>query len=213
MDTSDLVIALICLTMIGVVIAGLWKVYEKAGEPGWTALVPIYNAIVLLRIVGMRVWWILPLLIPYVGIVVSVIVLIKLARAFGKGGGFATGLILLGIVFIPILGFGSARYLGPDGLGAREKTRSRADEDEEERESRQRKARSRRDVDEDEEEEEVERPRKTSLLTAHSPAPSKPAANKPTVVECISCQRRLRVPANVVGKKVKCPQCGNVFLA
>jgi hypothetical protein len=158
----------------------------------------------------MRVWWILPLLIPYVGMVVSVIVLIKLARAFGKGGGFATGLILLGIVFIPILGFGSARYLGPDGLGAREKIRSRADEDEEERESRQLKAKSRRDADEDEEE---ERPRKTSSLTAHSPAPSKPAANKPAVVQCINCQQTLRVPANVIGKKVKCPQCGNAFVA
>ncbi len=220
MELRDLVPIIVVTSIVGVVvvvIAGLWRVYEKAGEPGWKVLVPIYNSVVLLRIVGMSGWWVLPLLIPYVGIVVSIIlsiiVFIKLARAFGKGGGFAMGLILLGFVFIPILGFGSATYLCPDGSGAREHIDSCADEDEEERESRPRKARSRRDADEDEGEEEAERPRRTSTLTARASAPSKTAAGKATVVRCIGCEQRLRVPWDVVGKKVKCPQCENVFVA
>ncbi len=209
----ELIVVGLILGVVVVVIAGLWKVYEKAGEPGWKVLCPIYNYIVLLRIAGMSAWWVIPLCIPYVSVIISIIVFIKLARAFGKGGGFATGLILLTFVFIPILGFGSATYLGPDGSGARKGIRSGEDEDEEERENRPRIARSRRDADLDWEEGAAERPRKTSTLTARSSAPSKPAVNKATVVECTSCEQSWRIPANVVGRKVRCPQCGNVFVA
>ena len=128
MDLRELMPMIVVVSIVGivvVVIAARWKVYDKAGEPGWTVLAPIYNSIVLLRIVGMSLWWVLPLIIPYVGIIVSIIVCIKLARAFGKGGGFAAGLILLPFVFIPILGFGSATYLGPDGSGGAEKMHGR----------------------------------------------------------------------------------------
>ena len=98
------------LAIVVVAIAGLWKVFTKAGKPGWAAIVPIYNAIVLLEIVGRPLWWIILLLIPCVSIVVAILIMIDLAKSFGQGSGFAVGLILLPFVFLPILGFGSARY-------------------------------------------------------------------------------------------------------
>jgi hypothetical protein len=101
------------LGMAVVIIASLWKVFAKAGQPGWAAIVPIYNAVVLLQIVGRPVWWILLFLIPFVNFIFAIILALDLAKSFGKGGGFAMGLLFLGFIFYPILGFGSARYLGP----------------------------------------------------------------------------------------------------
>jgi ABC-type sulfate transport system permease subunit len=96
-----------------VVIAGIWKMFSKAGEHGWAAIVPIYNAIVMLKVAGKPLWWIILLIIPFVNIIVGIIVAIAIAKAFGKGGGFAVGLIFLPFIFYPILGFGSAAYVGP----------------------------------------------------------------------------------------------------
>jgi hypothetical protein len=92
-----------------------WKIYEKAGKPGWAAIIPIYNMIVLLEIVGKPLWWFLLFFIPGVNIVVSVLVYIELAKSFGKEAAFAIGLLLLSFIFYPILAFGSARYVGPGG--------------------------------------------------------------------------------------------------
>jgi Family of unknown function (DUF5684) len=100
-------------------IASWWKVFEKAGKPGWAAIIPIYNAIVILEIAGRPLWWILLYLIPLVNIVVGVIVLIDFAKSFGKGVGFAVGIILLAFIFIPILAFGDAQYQGPAAGGSR----------------------------------------------------------------------------------------------
>ena len=84
---------------------------------GWAAIIPILNTLVLIKLVKRPIWWIILLLIPCVNIVVGIIPLIDLAKAFGKGGGFAVGLILLGPIFMLILGFGSAQYqLDPDPL-------------------------------------------------------------------------------------------------
>jgi len=91
-------------------IAGLWKTFVKAGKPGWGAIIPIYNGILLLEIAGRPLWWILLLLIPFVNFVVAIIVLIEVAKKFGKEAGFGLGLAFLGFIFFPILGFGSARY-------------------------------------------------------------------------------------------------------
>lgn len=112
---AALVVLLVLFAVAIVVIIGWWKMFEKAGEPGWKAIIPIYNLVVLLKIVGRPVWWILLLLIPCVGFVVSVIVMIDLARSFGKGTGFGIGLFLLPPVFAVMLGFGDDRYLGPAG--------------------------------------------------------------------------------------------------
>ena len=105
---------LIVMLAIGVVmIASMWKVFTKAGQPGWAAIVPIYNAIVLLQITGRPLWWVILLMIPLVNIIIGLMVAIDLAKSFGQSTGFAFGLIFLGFIFVPILGFGSARYVGP----------------------------------------------------------------------------------------------------
>lgn len=93
-----------------VLIASVWKVFSKAGEPGWAAIIPIYNTIVLLKIAGKPVWWILLMLIPLVNFIVLIVVMISLAERFGKGAGFGLGLALLPFIFYPLLGFGSATY-------------------------------------------------------------------------------------------------------
>jgi hypothetical protein len=89
-----------------------WKVFSKAGQPGWASIVPIYNVVVLLQVAGKPVWWIVLLLIPVVNLVILILVSISLAENFGKGAGFGIGLWLLPIIFYPILGFGSAAYQG-----------------------------------------------------------------------------------------------------
>ena len=53
------------------------------------------------------------MLIPFVNFIIAIILLIDLAKSFGKGVGFGIGLILLSVIFFPILGFGSAQYQGP----------------------------------------------------------------------------------------------------
>lgn len=96
------------------VLIGAWKVFTKAGKPGWAVIIPIYNAIVLLEICGRPIWWILLLLIPCVQIpVVQIILSLDLAKSFGKGPLFGIGLWLFGCIFVPVLGFGSAQYQGP----------------------------------------------------------------------------------------------------
>ena len=101
---------LLYLAIIIIVIAGMWKTFEKAGKPGWAAIIPIYNIIVLLEIVNKPVWWIILLLIPIVNFVILIIVYHRLSLSFGKGVGFTIGLILLSFIFVPILGFGDATY-------------------------------------------------------------------------------------------------------
>ena len=101
---------IVWLAVVALMIAAWWTVFTKAGKPGWAAIVPIYNIIVLLQIAGKPVWWILLCLIPLVNIVVLILVYVAFARNFGKGVGFALGLVFLGIVFFPILAWGDARY-------------------------------------------------------------------------------------------------------
>jgi hypothetical protein len=253
-------------------IVGLWKIFEKANEPGWAALVPIYGGLVFLRIVGKPWWWIFLFLIPFVNIVFAVIASIALANSFGKGTGFGIGLVvpIVGGVFCVMLGFGPEQYLGPSAAPGGRKARPRRDYDdeteqedfdeedrgrrrekarspsrrddddeteqvdeEEEDRGRRESARSRRsrdddDYDDDEEdrrrrkarrraedfddETEQEPPRKTSPVKSAAPPPV-PAAKEPTVVQCPGCNKRLRVPPHALGKKVKCPECGNPFVA
>lgn len=106
------VLGIVWLAVVVLMIAALWKIFAKAGKPGWAAIVPIYNVIVLLEIVGRPVWWIVLMLIPFVNLIVSFIVAFDLAKVFGKGAGFALGMIFLFPIFYPVLGFGSAQYQG-----------------------------------------------------------------------------------------------------
>lgn len=100
------------LIVIVLTIAGLWRTFTKAGKPGWAAIVPIYNLFVLAEIAGKPAWWGLMLCIPCVNFVFLFLVMIPLAERFGKPAGFGIGLALLGFIFFPILGFGTAQYRG-----------------------------------------------------------------------------------------------------
>ena len=104
---------LIGLAFIVLMVATVWKIFTKAGQPGWAAIIPIYNVIVLLKIIGKPWWWILGFLIPLVNFIVMILMAVGLAKVFGKGTGFAIGLILLGFVFYPMLAFGDATYTAP----------------------------------------------------------------------------------------------------
>ena len=81
------------------IIAAWWKIFSKAGQPGWAAIIPIYNWIVWCKIVGRPWWWILLLLIPFVNLIILIILMIDLAKRFGKGVGFGIGLIFLHTAF------------------------------------------------------------------------------------------------------------------
>lgn len=98
------------LAIAVIIILAMWKIFTKAGEPGWASIIPIYNLIVLLKIVGRPAWWFILCLIPFVNFIVLIIVNIDLARKFGKGAGFGFGLFILGIIFYPILAFGDSTY-------------------------------------------------------------------------------------------------------
>jgi hypothetical protein len=95
-------------------IAAMWKVFVKAGQPGWAAIVPILNIITLLKITGKPSWWIVMFFVPFANFVVMILILISLAKCFGKSTGFGLGLLFLGPIFFPLLGFGDARYQGPE---------------------------------------------------------------------------------------------------
>jgi hypothetical protein len=103
---------LVWLAIVVVTIAGLWKTFTKAGQPGWGCIIPIYNVYLLTKIAGRPWWWLLLMFIPLVNLVIFIIIYIDVAKGFGKGVGFALGLVFLGFIFFPILGFGDAQYQG-----------------------------------------------------------------------------------------------------
>ncbi len=105
-------IVLVLLILI-LIIASIWKIYEKAGRQGWEGIIPIYNNWVLAEIVGKPGWYGLLTLIPVIGAIVAIYLIYLLAKSFGKGGGYALGMIFLGIIFFPMLAFGDAKYQGP----------------------------------------------------------------------------------------------------
>lgn len=105
-----LVFAVVALALVVVMIASMWKIFDKAGKPGWAAIIPIYNLIVLLEIVEKPIWWIVLFFLPFVNAIALILLDIELAKKFGKDALFGIGLLLLPIVFFPILAFGSARY-------------------------------------------------------------------------------------------------------
>jgi hypothetical protein len=102
--------------ILGIIeLIALWKIYTKAEQPGWACIIPIYSFYVMLKIIGKPWWWLLLLLIPGVNIVIAIWSINLLSKSFGNGVGFTLGLLFLGFIFYPILGFGSARYIGPVG--------------------------------------------------------------------------------------------------
>lgn len=93
-------------------IASMWKVFTKGGQPGWASIIPFVNLYFLCKVAGRPGWWLILMLIPFVNFIILIIVDIDIAKNFGKGVGFGIGLILLPIIFFPILAFGSAQYQG-----------------------------------------------------------------------------------------------------
>lgn len=113
-----IVSAIIYLAVLVLIIASIWKIFEKAGKPGWAAIIPIYNIIVLIEIVGKPMWWIALMLVPCVNIVAQIWLANLLSKSFGKSEGFTVGMVLLPFVFYPMLGFGDAEYQGPSAAEA-----------------------------------------------------------------------------------------------
>ncbi len=105
---------LIALAIVVLMIVAMWKVFAKAGQPGWAIFIPIYNLIVIMRIVGKPWWWLFLFFIPIVNFIVAILIGIRMAKVFGKGTGFGLGITFLGFIFYPILGFGSAEYQGAE---------------------------------------------------------------------------------------------------
>jgi hypothetical protein len=110
------VFLVICLAFFVFFVICLWKIFEKAGQEGWKAIIPIYNVYVLTLIIGKPWYWVILMCIPYVGIIWGIWATNLLSKSFGKTEGFTVGLILLGIVFYPILAFDrTIVYKGPAG--------------------------------------------------------------------------------------------------
>ena len=111
---------LLVFVIIGLVtLIGMWKVFAKAGQPGWAVLVPIYNIIVLLRVAGLPWYWVFApfvAIIPILGWIAYLVWIVwvhhRISTRFGQGAGFTIGLTLLGPIFWLILGFGSAKHVG-----------------------------------------------------------------------------------------------------
>ena len=108
------ILALLCLGSLLFILelAALWMVFEKANQPGWGAIIPIYNAVLLFRVGGQSGWWVLALLIPLVNAIVGIWIWLRVAENFGRSWLFGLGLAFLQFIFLPILAFGSSEYVG-----------------------------------------------------------------------------------------------------
>ena len=100
------------LALAATFIVGAWKTFTKAGQPGWGALIPIYNLYLMTQVAKKPGWWTLLMFIPLLNVVIHIIVGVGIADSFGKGAAFGLGLVFLPFVFYPVLGLGEAVYRG-----------------------------------------------------------------------------------------------------
>ena len=105
---------LIVYLIIAIVeIVAMWKLFTKAGQPGWASIIPIYNIVVFFKVIHLDWWHILIMLfVPFASVVYGILMPYKLAKVFGKGTGFAILTVLFEPIMLPILAFGSAQYEG-----------------------------------------------------------------------------------------------------
>ena len=101
---------IIYLAVLILMLVSLWKVFTKAGQPGWACIIPIFNIYIMLKIADKPGWWLILMFIPIVSLIISIMMSIGIAEKFNKGAGFGVGLALLGIIFFPILAFSDAQY-------------------------------------------------------------------------------------------------------
>jgi hypothetical protein len=113
------VYGVVWMAVVVVFIAAYWRIFAKAGRPGWASLIPIYNVVTLLHITGRSGWWTLGMFVPLLNVFVLIRLVFELARAFGRGIGFGVGLLLLSPIFVPVLGFGGSQYVGRNTAAAR----------------------------------------------------------------------------------------------
>lgn len=112
--TGILVVYMVIVFAVAVIsLVGMWKIFVKAGKPGWGAIIPFYNMYCLFEMSFGTGWLFLLCLVPCVNVVITIIMWIKLAQAFGKGVAYGIGILFLPVVFLPMLGFGDAQYIGP----------------------------------------------------------------------------------------------------
>lgn len=114
-----LIVTCCCMVIVLVpFIAGMWKIFEKAGQPGWASLVPIYNFYVLCTEVnGREPLFIIFFFLPIANIIAPIVMMIDTAKSFGKDTVYGLGLYFLSIIFVPMLGFGDDQYVGPSAKG------------------------------------------------------------------------------------------------
>lgn len=112
--TGTFITIMVIIAVIEII--GIWKIFTKAGKPGWASLIPIYREILLLEIVGKPWWWIFLLIFPCTSLIFAIWMINLLSKSFGQGVGFTLGLIFLGFIFYPLLGFGDYQYIGPGGI-------------------------------------------------------------------------------------------------
>jgi hypothetical protein len=105
----------VVLAIAILMIASMWKLFSKAGQPGWASIVPIYNYVVMLQIIKKPIWWLIIILfVPFVNFIFIILMFIELAKAYGKSAGFGVGMILLPYIFFPMLAFGDSKYVYGD---------------------------------------------------------------------------------------------------
>ena len=106
-------VLIIALPIVILLIAGVWKTLSKAGQPGFTAIIPFVNWFFIAMAAGLPAWWGLLMLIPFFNIFIGIYIYIMLAQRFGRGAGTVLGLFFLPFIFWPLLGFGSAKWTPP----------------------------------------------------------------------------------------------------
>jgi len=100
----------VTLGLIVLIFVGLWKVFEKAGKPGWAAIIPIYNLYVLVKVSGNAWYWFALFFVPVINFFATLKVSIDIAGKFNKGILFGLGLTFISFIFYPLLGFGGYQY-------------------------------------------------------------------------------------------------------
>jgi|ERR1035437_162226 hypothetical protein len=107
------IVPFVFFALVVVMIVSMWKIYTKANQPGWASIIPFYNMIAMLQMIKKPTWWVIFMFIPFANFIVGIIVLIDIAKVFGKGIGFTIGLVFLPFIFYPILAFGKSVYTAP----------------------------------------------------------------------------------------------------
>ena len=113
MSVTQIIQSVIYLAIAVLWIAGMWRTFSKAGKPGWAAIIPIYNFIVMSQVAKKPVWWGILCLVPVVNVIFLILISMEIAVQFDKGKGWGFGLlVLLPFIGYPLLGFTDAKYKG-----------------------------------------------------------------------------------------------------